>query len=89
MDQSGVFPRRSASMSTGNLADLCQQGSLDGLMGGGLQGPSLRGVASTSQIWDGQVTINFLASIALQAPGSMRAQYDRFAVSKHIHPCKL
>ncbi len=38
-------------MSTGNLADMYNQPNL---LGNGMQG-GLRGVASTSNIWDGQV----------------------------------
>ena len=55
-DQGDNFSRRNASMSTGNLADLYNQ---PGLINNGMQG-GLRGVASTSNIWDGQVsTIRF------------------------------
>ncbi|CAL8466783.1 g6319 [Coccomyxa elongata] len=49
-EQGGNFSRRNASMSTGNLADMYNQPNL---LGNGMQS-GLRGVASTSNIWDGQ-----------------------------------
>jgi hypothetical protein len=57
-DAASNFARRPASMSTGNLTDLsgCQQpgASMENLLGNSMPVP-LRGVASTSNIWDGQV----------------------------------
>lgn len=56
-DHVNTFGRRSASMSAGNLTDLGsyqqQQRAVDNLLGSSM--PGLRGVASTSNIWDGQV----------------------------------
>ena len=56
-DAARKFARRPASMSTGDLTDLsgCQQpGAVENLLGNSVPVP-LRGVASTSNIWDGQV----------------------------------
>ncbi len=64
--------RRQASMSTGNLVDLYQQHAAqqqqqaaarlgDGRLGGGGLpggGPGLRGVASSSNIWDAQLPVS-------------------------------
>ena len=56
-DAASNYARRPASMSTGNLTDLSgyqQPGAVDNVLGNSMPGP-LRGVASTSNIWDGQV----------------------------------
>ena len=52
-----TFGRRPTSMSAGNLTDLGsyqQPGAVESLLGTNMAGP-LRGVASGSNIWDGQV----------------------------------
>lgn len=58
-DPAANFGRRPASMSTGNLTDLPSYqhpGAVENLLGNSMPG-TLRGVASTSNIWDGQVKI--------------------------------
>ena len=56
-DPASSFGRRPTSMSAGNLTDLGgyqQPGVVESLLGNNMAGP-LRGVASGSNIWDGQV----------------------------------
>ena len=51
----GGMPRRPVSMSTGNLVDLYESAAAErGGGGGGMAG--LRGVASSSNLWDQQVS---------------------------------
>ena len=51
----GGMPRRPVSMSTGNLVDLYESAAAErGGAGGSMAG--LRGVASSSNLWDQQVT---------------------------------
>ena len=55
MGPGGGMPRRPVSMSTGNLADLYESAAAErGGGGGGMAG--LRGVASSSNLWDQQAS---------------------------------
>lgn len=74
-EQGGNLSRSNASMSTGNLADLYNQ---PGLLGNGMQG-GLRGVASTSNIWDGQVTV-LLSHTVLCRPHVIATQYHHITI---------
>lgn len=54
MGPGGGLPRRPVSMSTGNLVELYESAAAErGGAGGGMAG--LRGVASSSNLWDQQV----------------------------------
>ena len=74
-EQGGNLSRSNASMSTGNLADLYNQ---PGLLGNGMQG-GLRGVASTSNIWDGQVTV-LLSHTVLCSPHVIVTQHHHITI---------
>lgn len=74
-EQGGNLSRSNASMSTGNLADLYNQ---PGLLGNGMQG-GLRGVASTSNIWDGQVTV-LLSHTVLCSPHVIVPQHHHITI---------
>lgn len=74
-DPSSAFGRRPTSMSAGNLTDLGgyqQPGAVESLLGNGMAGP-LRGVASGSNIWDGQVSTShvLLSSVIMSAAHPM------------------